>query len=145
MHAAAREQADPIRVLVVDDEPDFAAAIATSLERRGFLASPVFSGHDAIDRVQRAVFDVIILDLKMPELGGLETMRAVSAIDPHVQVIILTGHGTVSAGIDGMQLGASDFILKPVAVEDLCAIIRAAAERARRSRRSIREEEGVER
>jgi DNA-binding NtrC family response regulator len=84
--------------------------------------------------LRAAATDVIVLDLKMPGMDGLETLREVRRLDPHVQVIVLTGHGTVATGIDGMQLGAADFLQKPTSIEQLCIAIEVAAIRARESR-----------
>ncbi len=123
-----------VRVLVVDDEEDFATALVSRLVRRGFDAVPAFSGQQALTRLRAAPADVIVLDLKMPGMDGLETLREVRRLDPHVQVVVLTGHGTVTAGIDGMQLGAADFLQKPTSIEQLCTAIEVAAIRARESR-----------
>src|SRR5574341_288737 len=134
------EGKDPVGVLVVDDEEDFATAVADRLRRRGYRASAVCGGRDALRLVQATPFDVMVLDLKMPEMDGVEVLRAVRRLDPHLQVVVLTGHGTVAAAIDGMQLGASDFLQKPVAIETLCTVIEAVAERSRASRGSTGEE-----
>ncbi len=131
---------DPVRVLVVDDEEDFGTAVATRLRRRGFAASAVFAGRDALRLVQETRYDVMVLDLKMPEMDGVEVLREVRRLDPNLQVVVLTGHGTVETGIEGMQLGASDFLQKPVAIENLCTVIEAVAERSRKSRGPTRRE-----
>ena len=95
---------DAIRVLIVDDEEDFATALVERLRRRGFAADTVFTGRAALERLSGATYDVA--------------------------VIVLTGHATVASGIDGMQIGAADFLQKPADLEALCTAIRAAAERA---------------
>lgn len=125
-----------VRVLVVDDERDFATAVVERLSKRGFYASAVFSGAEALLAVKEAEFDAIVLDLKMPEMDGLQTLQAIRRIDPDVQILVLTGHGTVSAGIGGMQLGAADFLQKPLAIEALCNSIKAAAEQSQANRSS---------
>ncbi len=124
----------PVRVLVVDDEKDFATAIVERLSTRGFLASAVFDGPQALEAVKETQYDAIVLDLQMPGMDGLQTLQAIRQIEPDMQVIVLTGHGTVAAGIGGMQLGAADFLQKPVAIETLCSAIEAAAERSSASR-----------
>ena len=136
---------EPLQVLVVDDEQDFATAIVERLNRRGMKARAVFSGREALERVQTEKYDAVVLDLKMPGMDGLEVLRLIRQIDPDVQVLVLTGHGTVSAGIDGMQLGAADFLQKPVAIGALCGSIEAAADRSRISRGSEREEDKQQR
>jgi DNA-binding response OmpR family regulator len=122
----------PLRVLVVDDEVDYATALVARLRRRGFTADAVFSGADAVTRVRTGATDVLLLDLKMPGLDGLATLRAVRQVAPRVRVIVLTGHGTVASGVEGMQIGADDFLLKPVDIDVLCIAITATAGDTRR-------------
>jgi two-component system OmpR family response regulator len=121
---------EAIRVLIVDDEEDFATALVERLRRRGFAADAVFSGRAALERLSGNPHDVAVLDLKMPGIDGLTTLREIKRAGLDVAVIVLTGHGTVASGIDGMQIGAADFLQKPVEMEALCTAIRAAAERA---------------
>jgi DNA-binding NtrC family response regulator len=131
-----------LRVLVVDDEQDFATALAERLRRRGLAADAVFSGHEALGRLAIAPYDVMVLDLKMPGLDGLSTLRQARQAHPDIQVVVLTGHGTVASGIEGMQVGAADFLQKPADIDDLCTAIRAAAESGRAKARTA--SEGVE-
>jgi DNA-binding NtrC family response regulator len=126
MGAKARR---PVRVLVVDDEQDFADALVTRLMRRGYSATGAFSGAAALESLRRNPVDVVVLDLKMPGMDGLEVLREIRHLDPDVRVVVLTGHATVSSGIDGMRLGAADFLQKPVGIELLCTAIDAAAAR----------------
>ncbi|OFX26108.1 MAG: hypothetical protein A2V77_18545 [Anaeromyxobacter sp. RBG_16_69_14] len=135
---------DSIRVLVVDDEQDFATALVERLRHRGFTADAVFTGEAALERLATAshgnapraapTYDVAVLDLKMPGIDGLTTLREIKRAGLDVAVVVLTGHGTVASGIDGMQIGAADFLQKPVDLDALCTAIRAAAERARDGR-----------
>jgi len=129
MTETSKEQGT-IRVLVVDDEEDFATALVERLQRRGFEAEAVFDGRQALARLAAARFDVAVLDLKMPGMGGLATLREMKRTGIDTAAIVLTGHGTVASGIDGMQIGAADFLQKPVELDALCTAIRAAAERA---------------
>jgi DNA-binding response OmpR family regulator len=124
----------PLRVLIVDDEEDFASAIVSRLNKRGFTAFAAFSGQEALEHVKSAEYDAIVLDLRMPEMDGLKTLGRIRQIDPDVRVLVLTGHGTVAEGIGGMQLGAADFLQKPVEINILCASIEAAAEQTRSDR-----------
>lgn len=126
---------DAVRVLIVDDEADFATAITERLSKRGFRASAVFNGQEALQAAMETEYDAIVLDLKMPGMDGLQTLQEIRKIDPDVQILVLTGHGTVSAGIGGMQLGAADFLQKPVAIEALSTSLQAAAEQSRAKRR----------
>ncbi len=125
---------DSIRVLIVDDEEDFATALVERLRRRGFAADAVFNGQAALERLSASPYDVAVLDLKMPGIDGLTALREIKRAGLEVAVVVLTGHGTVASGIDGMQIGAADFLQKPVDLEALCTAIRAAAERGRDER-----------
>lgn len=137
--------ADKIRVLVVDDEKDFASAIAERLARRGFGAVAVYSAAEALTYLGSSPADVVVLDLKMPGMDGLTALREIRKLHPGVQIIVLTGHGTVASGIEGMQGGAADFLQKPVTIDVLCTAIAAAAERLRSGRFASRPVEGGER
>lgn len=123
-----------MRVLLVDDEEDFATALRDRLAKRGFVAEAVFDGEAAIERVRSCRFDVMVVDLRMPGMGGLATLRAARSLDPHLQVVVLTGHGTVASGIESMHIGAADFLQKPADIEHLSTAIRAAADRTREAR-----------
>jgi CheY-like chemotaxis protein len=89
-------------VLVVDDEKDFATAIVERLRRCGMLADAVFGGREALESVSKNEYDAVALDLKMPGMDGLGTLCSIRQMDPLIPVLVLTGHGTFSAGIDGM-------------------------------------------
>lgn len=124
----------PLRVLIVDDEVDFATALVERMARRGFAAVAAFSGAEAVELVERQPFDVVVLDLAMPGMDGLATLNQLRRVDPHLGVVLLTGHGSVASGIAGMQHGAADFLQKPSPIETVCAAVAAAAERALASR-----------
>lgn len=109
-----------LRILVVDDEPDFLETLVARLEKRNIGAVGVCSGEDALKAMGEKLFDVVILDVKMPGgMDGIETLRAMKRIQPLVEVILLTGHGSVETSIEGMKLGAFDYLLKPIKLEDL--------------------------
>ena len=120
-----------VRVLVVDDEIDFASALTARLSNRGFDAHFVSSGEDALQTLSERPCDVVVLDLKMPGMGGLEALRRIRSGYPDIKIIVLTGHGQVDSGIEGMRAGAADYLLKPVAIETLCTAIEASVERGR--------------
>jgi DNA-binding NtrC family response regulator len=108
-----------MRVLVVDNEVEFASTLAERLRLRKVEAESVFFGEDALPAVSRFQPDVIILDLDMPDITGLEVLSQVKNVDPAIEVILLTGHGSFDAGITGMELGAFDYIIKPVDLAQL--------------------------
>ncbi len=102
-----------IKVLIADDEVDFAKTLAERLELRNLSVTPVFSGKAAMEIINEIDFDVIVLDVQMPETDGIELLGKIKKISPLIQVIMLTGQGTINNAIKGMKLGAFDFLLKP--------------------------------
>jgi len=108
-----------IRVLLVDDEKDFVETLAQRLEVRGFDIKIAFSGDEALDLIPEHEFDVIVLDVLMPGRDGIETLWEIKAIKPLIHVIMLTGNATVETAIEGMRLGAYDYLMKPTETEDL--------------------------
>lgn len=103
-----------MKVLVVDNETEFASTLAERLRLRKIAAESVYSGAEALAMVPLLRPDVLILDLQMPEMSGLDVLHKVKAIDPTIEVILLTGHGSFDTGISSMELGAFDYIVKPV-------------------------------
>jgi DNA-binding NtrC family response regulator len=110
---------NPCRVLLVDDEVDFVQAVARRLKRNELGVEAAHSGGDALRHLAENPTDVVVLDMKMPGMDGLETLREIKARQPLVEVIMLTGHASVEAAIDGMELGAFDYLMKPVEFEEL--------------------------
>ena len=122
---------DRVRVLVVDDEPDFLKLIKRRLEKRNVEVSVVPGGKEALDHLAENPADVVILDVRMPGLSGIDTLKEIRKRFQETEVIMLTGHGSVQSGIEGMSHGAYDYVLKPFSIDDLLDRIRAASERAR--------------
>ncbi len=122
-----------MKVLVVDNEVEFASTLAERLRLRKIEAESVFSGEDALLAVVRFQPDVIILDLHIPDITGLEVLSQVKATQPSIEVILLTGHGSFDAGLTGMELGAFDYITKPV---DLAQLMEKITE-AYKKRKSV--------
>jgi DNA-binding NtrC family response regulator len=111
---------DAFRVLVVDDEEDFLDTLVKRLTKRDIDATGVRSGEAALEVIAQKRFDVVLLDIKMPGgIDGIETLREIKKLQPLVEVILLTGHGSIETSIEGMKLGAFDYLLKPVKLEDL--------------------------
>ncbi len=120
---------EKIRILLVDDEEQFVKNMARILKVRGFAVSTAFSGYDAVDAVKsESAFDVVLLDIKMPGLDGIETLREIKTCAPHTEVIMLTGHATLSSGVQAMRYGAYDYLMKPCDIEDLVEKINEAYE-----------------
>ena len=115
-----------IKVLLVDDEEEFAEALAKRLELRDFRVTTAFSGKSALELIKKIDFDVIILDIMMPELLGNDALKEIKHIKPLAEIIMLTGEATVENAIESMKEGAFDFLMKPVEAEVLTAKIKIA-------------------
>lgn len=120
---------EPIRVLIVDDEAELVTALKERLNLRGFEASGVTAGAEALALLADASFDVVLLDLKMPGLGGLEVIRRIKEEQPGLQVILLTGWGSEEDAKKGQALGAYDYLMKPVKISELVRVLLSACDR----------------
>lgn len=120
---------DKFKVMIVDDELDFLETIVKRLKARNIDVNGVESGYKALEILEDRNPDVIILDVKMPGMDGIETLREIKKKSPLTEVIMLTGHASVESGIQGMQLGAFDYVMKPVALDELLEKVRQAYER----------------
>ena len=103
----------------MDDEFDFVQTVAKRLRRNELSVEAAHSGEDALRHLAENPTDVVVLDVKMPGMGGIETLREIKARQTLVEVIMLTGHASVEAAIDGMELGAFDYLMKPVEFDEL--------------------------
>ena len=119
------------RVLLVDDEEEFVSALSERLMLRGIEVDSALNGEEALALMVEKVFEVVILDVMMPGLGGLEVLRRIKTTHPNTQVILLTGHGSTREGIEGMRLGAFDYLIKPVDIEEMMARMKEAASTVR--------------
>ncbi len=123
----------PPRILLVDDEPDFASALVERLSRRGFVTAVAHDAEQALAAADRSPPDAVVLDIRMPGEDGIALLRRLKARHPTTEVILLTGHATATSGIDGMRLGAFDYLTKPAEIEELAEKLRAACARKRMS------------
>ncbi len=115
--------------LLVDDEEDFLDTLAERLELRGIEVLKAGDGREALAMAERHRPGVVLLDLVMPGLDGLETLRALKTSHPEIEVVLLTGRGGTREGIEGMRRGAFDFLTKPVRIDELVEILQAASRR----------------
>ncbi|MDZ7698001.1 MAG: response regulator [Deltaproteobacteria bacterium] len=130
---------DTFRVLVVDDEEDFLETVVKRLEKRGIEAVGVKSGEEALDTMKQKLFDVVVLDIKMPGgMDGIQALREMKRIQPLTEVVLLTGHASVETSIEGMRLGAFDYLLKPIKLEELMAKLGDAFEKKDAHEQKIR-------
>ncbi|MBI5489393.1 MAG: response regulator [Deltaproteobacteria bacterium] len=118
-----------MRVLIVDDEEELVRALVERLRLRGIAAEGVTSGREAIEAVGREAYDVAVVDVKMPGLGGLKVAEELRGRRPQLEVIFLTGHGSEEDAEEGRRLGAFDYVMKPVSIDALLRSVTAAAAR----------------
>jgi len=120
------EKKDQIRLLLVDDEVAYADVLANRLGKRGFNVQKAYTSAEALLILRTDQFDVAILDLKMPDMDGIEILKIAKQVDPSLQVIMLTGHGSADACERGLALGAYDYLMKPCELEILIEKIQEA-------------------
>ena len=126
-----------VRVLLVDDDQLFCQNAVRLLAGEGVRADFVLSGEDCLQRVQEEEFDVLVLDQKMPDLSGTETLRLLRENNCTAEVLLLTGHASVGDACDGTRLNAADYLLKPVSMAVLAAKIIGVYERKQEKERQI--------
>ncbi len=107
------------KILVVDDEKEFVEMTVKRLIKRKFVCEAAHSGEEAVELIKVGDFDVVLLDVKMPGMDGMQTLREIKRIKPLVEVVMLTGHASEESGIEGMNLGAFDYLKKPIEIEAL--------------------------
>jgi DNA-binding NtrC family response regulator len=128
----------PARVLIVDDEEDFVEMFALRLQEVGEKVWCAYSGEECLKKLAQQNIDVVILDIKMPGMDGIQTLKEVKKRFPLVEIIMLTGHGTTETAVEGMKLGAFDYLLKPADFEDLQTKLEGARKRKDEQEERIR-------
>lgn len=116
-----------VNILLVDDEKEFTATLAERMALRGLQVRCVYSGEEALKEIAAQKPDVVVMDVMMPGLKGLDILRHLKATNPEIQVILLTGQAGTRDGMEGMKLGAFDYLLKPLELDALLAKIAEAA------------------
>lgn len=114
------------RLLLVDDEEMYLEYLSRRLINRGYMVTTCLSGEEALEKAGTHTFDVIVLDMLLPGIDGIETLREIKRITPLAEVIMLTGHASLEAGLEGMRLGAFDYLRKPCDTADLVSTINHA-------------------
>jgi len=117
------------RVLLVDDEGEFVETLAKRMTARGLNVETAETGEAAVEKVEGREFDVVVLDLAMPGIDGIETLKRVRQLNPDIQVILLSGHGSVPKSVEAMKIGAVDFLEKPANFQDLFDKVKDASEK----------------
>ena len=130
-----------IRLLLVDDEQDFTSALKRRLDRRGLKVTVADSGETGLASLAESPADVVVLDVRMPGMDGLSVLARIKEQWPTVEVVMLTGHASMEVAIRGMELGAFDYLMKPVDFQDLLYKVEDAASRKRLCERKIADRE----
>lgn len=117
-----------LKILLVDDEEEFVTTLAERLELRGLQARAALNGEAALQMIEADTPQIVILDVMMPGIGGFEVLRLIKAQHPQLPVILLTGRGSEKEGVKGMQLGAFDYLMKPLNIEELIKKMQEAIE-----------------
>jgi two-component system response regulator HydG len=120
---------EPLRVLIIDDEEFHAETLAESLQRVGYECVVASTGARGAKRIGQEDWDVILTDLKMPDLDGLAILRKAKQELPEAEVVVITGHGDVKTAVEAMKAGAAHFLEKPVNLQELRATVDKAAQR----------------
>jgi len=121
-----------VKILLVDDEIPFVETMTKRLIKRNFDVLTAFSGNEAIKQLQEHMsVEVVLLDVKMPGMGGIETLGEIKKLYPILEIIMLTGHATVESAIEGMKLGAFDYLMKPCDINQLVSKVEEAVTKKR--------------
>ena len=117
---------DKIKLLIVDDEERFLKTLTQRLAMRDFDVTPVTNGKQALETARDHAFDLAIVDLKMPGIGGEKVLELLKQNDPHIEVIILTGHGSIDSAVYCTKLGSNRYLQKPCDTEELLLVLKEA-------------------
>jgi DNA-binding NtrC family response regulator len=131
----------PTKVLIVDDEKDFVEMFSLRLQEMGERVFTTHSGKGCLDILEGEDIDVVVLDIKMPGMDGIETLREIKKRHPIVEVILLTGHGAIDTAVTGMKLGAYDYLLKPADAKEMTKKLEGARKRKDEQEERIRKAE----
>lgn len=129
---------EEMKMMLVDDEERFLSTTKKLLSKKGYDVFTAISGAEALEKLRTQNIHVVILDVKMPGMDGIETLKAIKRRFPMVEVIMLTGHGTVESAVEGLKSGATDYLTKPTDVNDLIAKAEEAFEKRQRLEEKIR-------
>jgi len=133
-----------IRILLIDDEADLVEFLACRLLKRGCTVKATYGGPEALVAVEARTYDVAVVDLKMPQMDGIEVIERIRAIQPFLEVIMLTGHGSVDSALEAGRLKAFRYLLKPYEFDELISLIKDACDRREQRLESAYQEEMAE-
>ncbi|HIP83563.1 MAG TPA: response regulator [Desulfocapsa sulfexigens] len=124
-------------ILIVDDEDEFRELTIKRLKKRDLQCEGAANGEQALEMIAKGDFDVVLLDVKMPGMDGVEVLREIKRRKPLIEVVMLTGHASVESGIDGMKLGAFDYLMKPIELAPLLEKLKDAYKKKRMQQERI--------
>lgn len=133
------------RLLIVDDEPELVVALCGTLEMKGFQTSGFTDPLAALDAIRTCEYDLLLLDLQMPGMNGIQLLRQALALNPHLVGIMMTGHGSIQVAVEAMQAGATDFVLKPFRMSHVLTVLDRALGLQRMQAENVRLRQEVER
>ncbi len=133
MSGESSDQAQRIKLLLVDDEEGYVNVLANRLGKRSVDVTKTFSGTEGIQALRKHDFDVAVLDLKMEDMDGIEVLKIFKKMDPELEVIMLTGHGSEKAARQGIDSGAFDYLTKPCDLKELLSKIKRAYNKRKRA------------
>lgn len=126
METATREQRGHPRILVMEDEVNVANALEMVLNEEGYEVNVAMTGNSALEHVRRSSYDLLVADLRLPDIDGMEVIREVKRDRPDTEVVVITGFSTVSSAVEAMKLGAFDYLPKPFTEDEIKGIVGAA-------------------
>ena len=127
-----------VKMMLVDDEERFLSTTKKLLLKKGYEVLTATSGSEALEKLSYENIHVVILDVKMPGMDGIDTLKEIKRLFPLVEVIMLTGHATVESAVEGLHSGATDYLMKPIGVEELIQKAEEAFEKRQRLEEKIR-------
>ena len=128
---------EKLKILLVDDEKEFVESLSERLELRNLEADIAYDGEQALDALKEGKHDMMVLDLRMPGIDGIEVLRRAKKTNPDVQVVVLTGHGTEKDEKQAKKLGASAYMKKPVDIDHLVGTLHKAWKRLKKSKKAV--------
>ena len=134
---------EKMKIMLVDDEERFLTTTGKLLSRKGYTVITAVSGEEALEKLLSNEVHVVILDVKMPGMDGIKTLKAIKKLFPLTEVIMLTGHGTVESAVEGLRSGATDYLTKPADIEELLQKAQEAFAKRERLEEKIRMAEAL--
>jgi DNA-binding NtrC family response regulator len=131
----------PLSVLLVDDEKDFVDLLGLKLREVGMKVQEAYDGRQCLLKLKEDLVDVVVLDIKMPGMDGIDVLKEIKRLYPLVEVVMLTGHGTIETAVEGMKLGAFDYLLKPADFDELLTKLKGARKRKQEQESRIQKAE----